>query len=65
MGKKQHESRVEQIALEHSGRQSIYPPTEKIRIIEVENFPLLGKLTATIFRMGTIQSRRCYFFANR
>jgi len=45
----QNNSRVEQIALERSGRQSIYLPTEKINIIEVENFPLLGKLTALRF----------------
>lgn len=42
-------SRVEQIALEKSGRQFIYPPKEKIAVIEVENFPMLGKLTALRF----------------
>ena len=45
MGLAQNDSRVEQIALERSGRKLIYAPTEKITIIEVENFPLLGKLT--------------------
>jgi len=43
------ESRVEQIALERSGRQFIYPPIEKIPVIEVDNFPALGKLTALRF----------------
>ncbi|MGB6122650.1 MAG: glucosamine-6-phosphate deaminase, partial [Bacteroidota bacterium] len=42
-------SEVEQIELRRSGRKEIYPPTEKIRVIEVENFPLLGKLTALRF----------------
>ncbi len=42
-------SRVEQLALEKSGRQFIYPPKEKIPVIEVENFPALGKLTALRF----------------
>ncbi|MBN2411708.1 6-phosphogluconolactonase [candidate division KSB1 bacterium] len=40
---------VEQIVLERSGRKKTYPPTEKINIIEVENFPALGKLTAFRF----------------
>lgn len=42
-------STVESIELERSGRKFLYPPTEKIRVIEVENFPLLGKLTALRF----------------
>jgi glucosamine-6-phosphate deaminase len=42
-------SSVEEVELKRSGRQSWYTPTEKIRIIEVENFPLLGKLTALRF----------------
>lgn len=42
-------STVESVELERSGRQFWYTPTEKIRIIEVENFPLLGKLTALRF----------------
>lgn len=49
MSKKVYNSRVEQIALEHSGRKPMYSPTEKIRIVEVENFPLLGKFTALRF----------------
>ncbi len=40
---------VEQIVLERSGRKKSYSPTEKINIIEVENFPALGKLTAFRF----------------
>ena len=43
-------STVEAVELERSGRlQYWYQPTEKIRIIEVDNFPLLGKLTALRF----------------
>lgn len=43
------ESRVEKIFLEKSGRKLIYPPTEKIGVIEVENFPTLGDLAALRF----------------
>jgi glucosamine-6-phosphate deaminase len=42
-------STVEAVELAHSGREYQYTPTEKIRIIEVDNFPLLGKLTAFRF----------------
>jgi len=42
-------SRVEQIALEQSGMKILYPPTEKINTIIVDNFPALGKLTALRF----------------
>jgi glucosamine-6-phosphate deaminase len=42
-------SDVEQAALERSGRREWYPPAEKIKVIEVENFPALGKLTALRF----------------
>jgi len=42
-------SRVERIFLERSGRKFRYHPTEKIGVIEVENFPMLGKLTALRF----------------
>jgi glucosamine-6-phosphate deaminase len=45
----QLDSNVEKIALERSQRDFVYKPTEKIGIIEVENFPLLGKLTALRF----------------
>jgi len=43
------ESKVEQTALKKSGCHFIYPPTEKIAVIEVDNFPMLGKLTALRF----------------
>ncbi|MBN2410964.1 glucosamine-6-phosphate deaminase [candidate division KSB1 bacterium] len=43
------ESKVEQTALKKSGRQFMYQPTEKIAVIEVDNFPALGKLTAMRF----------------
>jgi len=42
-------SKVEEIALKKSGRKFIYLPQEKINSIVVENFPLLGKLTALRF----------------
>lgn len=42
-------SNVEKIWLEKSGRKIIYPKMEKIGIIEVENFPCLGKLIALRF----------------
>lgn len=42
-------SSVENYELKQSGRQESYPPTEKIKVIEVDNFPLLGKLTALRF----------------
>ncbi len=42
-------STVEVLALSVSGRQSIYAPTEKIKVIEMANFPALGKLTALRF----------------
>jgi glucosamine-6-phosphate deaminase len=42
-------SSVEKVELERSGREFRYSPLEKIRIVEVDNFPLLGKLTALRF----------------
>jgi len=42
-------SRIEEIELQRSGRKPIYTPTEKIGIVEVPNFPMLGKLTALRF----------------
>ncbi len=42
-------SKVEQFYLEKSGRELFYKPTEKIPIIQVNNFPELGKLTALRF----------------
>lgn len=42
-------STVESYELSKTGRAFLYPPTEKIKVIEVENFPLLGKLTAFRF----------------
>lgn len=42
-------SNVEKYYLEKSGKKLIYPPTEKIGIIQVDNFPELGKLTAFRF----------------
>jgi len=42
-------SSVESVELQRSGRPLRYEPTEKVGIIEVDNFPLLGKLTAFRF----------------
>lgn len=42
-------STVEARELSRGLHRDIYPPTEKIRAIEVENFPALGKLTALRF----------------
>jgi glucosamine-6-phosphate deaminase len=42
-------SSVESVELARSGRKQMYAPTEKIPIIEVENFPVLGKVTALRF----------------
>ncbi len=42
-------SGVEAFALQKSGRKFIYEPTEKIPVIEVENYPLLGRLAALRF----------------
>ena len=42
-------SSVEAVELERSGLQYRYEPMEKIRIIEVDNFPVLGRLTAFRF----------------
>jgi len=42
-------STVEAVELKQSGRRELYPPTERIKVIEVENFPLLGKLAALRF----------------
>ena len=42
-------SNVEKYYLEKSKKKLIYAPTEKIGIIQVDNFPELGKLTALRF----------------
>ncbi|MCE1188791.1 MAG: glucosamine-6-phosphate deaminase [Ignavibacteria bacterium] len=42
-------SKIEQYYLEQSGKSLMYAPTEKIPIIQVDNFPELGKLTALRF----------------
>lgn len=42
-------SSVEAVELERSGREFFYPPVERIKVVEVDNFPLLGKLTALRF----------------
>ena len=48
-GKNAQPSRVEEAALRNSPFEDLYPPTEKIRTITVENFPALGKLAAFRF----------------
>ncbi|HDL78207.1 MAG TPA: glucosamine-6-phosphate deaminase, partial [Bacteroidetes bacterium] len=47
--KEQGQSGVEEIFWKRSGRQLTYAPAEKIPVIEVSNFPMLGKLTALRF----------------
>jgi len=42
-------SSVEGVELAKIGRKLRYSPTEKIDVIEVDNFPLLGKLSALRF----------------
>ena len=42
-------SKVEQYYLDLSGKDLIYKPTEKIPVIQVANFPELGKMTALRF----------------
>jgi len=42
-------SRVEKFAAEKAGQKLQYPPTEKVNVIIVPNFPMLGKLTALRF----------------
>ena len=42
-------SKVEQYYLEQSQKELVYHPTEKIPVIQVANFPELGKLTALRF----------------
>ena len=42
-------SKVEQYYLDLSGKELIYKPTEKIPVIQVSNFPELGKMTALRF----------------
>jgi len=42
-------SRVEELAIQRSGRRLRYEPTEKISIVEVSDFPSLGKFTALRF----------------
>jgi len=49
-------SNVEKIYLQNSGRQLLYAPTEKIGIIQVKNFPELGRLTALRFLEWTLDN---------
>ena len=42
-------SKVEKQILKETGRRPIYSPTEKIPCIVVDNFPILGKITALRF----------------
>jgi glucosamine-6-phosphate deaminase len=44
-----NKSKVEEVAREKSGRKLCYSPTEKIGVIEVPDFPSLGKITALRF----------------
>ncbi len=42
-------STVEEYGLHQGKHKAIYPPTEKIIVIELDNYPLLGKFTALRF----------------
>lgn len=42
-------SSAEETEVRRIGRKLMYAPTEKIPVVEVDNFPLLGKLTALRF----------------
>ncbi len=50
-------STVEAFELKKSGRAFRYLPTEKINVIEIETFPLLGKLTAFRFIEWVLKNR--------
>lgn len=50
-------SKVEQKALAASGDKLYYPPVEKVGVIVVDNFPMLGKLTALRFIEWVQQNR--------
>ena len=47
--KKTELSKVEKVYLNQSGKKLLYEPTEKIGIIQVKNFPELGRLAALRF----------------
>jgi glucosamine-6-phosphate deaminase len=49
-------SKVEKIYLGKSGKKLFYPPTEKVGIIQVANFPELGRLTALRFLEWAIEN---------
>lgn len=46
---KNKKSIVEEYYIKKSGKKNIYTPTEKIPVVQVSNFPELGKLTALRF----------------
>ncbi|MBN1445779.1 MAG: 6-phosphogluconolactonase [Candidatus Omnitrophica bacterium] len=49
MKKYDNSSKVEETALSRYGKKLIYPPYEKIGVLEVPNFPSLGKITSLRF----------------
>ncbi len=49
-------SEVQKIAVQNSGRKLKYTPTEKIGVVEVNNFPSLGKIAALTFLEWVIQN---------
>ena len=53
----QTKSKIEAIALKQSGFKLRYEPVEKIGVIQVNNFPLLGKLAALRFRYQPAKPR--------
>jgi glucosamine-6-phosphate deaminase len=42
-------SKLENLAVKKFGKQLLYPPFEKIKTLEVTNFPALGKITSLRF----------------
>jgi len=54
VSKKTELSNVEKIYLQNSGKELMYSPTEKIGIIQVKNFPELGRLAALRFLEWTL-----------
>src|SRR6185503_20212127 len=49
-------STVEKHELSRGQHALIYPPVEKIKIVEVENFPSLGRLSALRFLEWTLRN---------
>jgi glucosamine-6-phosphate deaminase len=51
-------SKVEEYEINRGKHKAIYPPTEKIKVIELDNYPLLGKFAAFRFVEWVQRNRR-------